>query len=51
MVLMTISVKVNMFIAHVISEEAAVCCPLPSTDCDGRRDKECVWSRRQVLKT
>lgn len=48
MVIMT--VKVKTCTAHVFTEDAALCPPLPSTDCDPRGDCECVRSRRQVLK-
>lgn len=43
------TVKVKMCTARVSTEEAALCSPLPSTECDTRGDSEYVWSGRQVL--
>lgn len=34
----------------MFAEKTAFCCTLPSSDCDCRRDNECIRSRRQVLK-
>lgn len=44
MMMKTVTVKVMT--VPVFAEEAAVCCPLPSTDCDSRGDDERVRSRR-----